>query len=200
MSFPAWFQDIAPVILRAPLAALLGAADGGLLTYRYEDAVKLAGHSCPTVAGAWLLATQGLASLYGDETPLRGGIQISLRRPRTEGTVGVTGAVLGLVTGAAGEEGFKGLGGLHTRRGLLRFGVEQTAEVCLMRLDSNASVLLDYTPERIPPDPELPGLMARVAGGTAVPDELLQFAHLWQDRVRRILLSPPEGLIAVRTG
>ena len=54
--FPAFFQDIPPLTLRDPLAALLGAAEGGLIDYRYADAVKLAGHSCPTVAGAWLMA------------------------------------------------------------------------------------------------------------------------------------------------
>jgi len=35
-------------VLRDPLAELLGAAEGGIVEYRYADAVKLAGHSCPT--------------------------------------------------------------------------------------------------------------------------------------------------------
>mgnify|MGYP003492414693 FL=1 len=44
--------------MRDPLAELLGAAEGGRLEYTYADAVKLTGHSCPTVAGAWLATRQ----------------------------------------------------------------------------------------------------------------------------------------------
>jgi hypothetical protein len=200
MSFPVWFDQIPPLTLRDPLAALLGAASEGLLTYRYEDAVKLAGHSCPTVAGAWLMAVRGLAALHGADTPIRGSVRVELRQGRSEGTTGVVGAVLGLVTGAAAEEGFKGLGGRQSRRDLLRFGVELPAEVRLTRLDTGAAVLLDYHPERTPPSPELAPVMARVVGGTAEPEERAAFARLWQDRVRRILLEPAEDLVTVRPG
>ena len=59
--FPEFF-DSAPVVrVRDPLAAFLGAARDGVLEYRYADAVKLAGHSCPTVASAFLMS--GLHSL-----------------------------------------------------------------------------------------------------------------------------------------
>ena len=48
--------DHAPAIaVYDALAAFLGACDDGLITYRYIDAVRLAGHSCPTVAGAYLM-------------------------------------------------------------------------------------------------------------------------------------------------
>jgi hypothetical protein len=55
MSHPAFFDDVATIVLRDPLAELLGAAEGGIVEYGYAEAVKLAGHSCPTVAGAWLM-------------------------------------------------------------------------------------------------------------------------------------------------
>jgi len=55
MAFPEFFARIPTLTLRDPLAELLGAADGGLIEYCFADAVKLAGHSCPTVAGAWLI-------------------------------------------------------------------------------------------------------------------------------------------------
>jgi hypothetical protein len=200
MTFPAFYQDIPPLALRDPLAALLGAAAGGRIDYRYADAVKLAGHSCPTVAGAWLMARRGLAALYGDDEPERGGIRVEFRAARDAGTTGVVGNVLGLVTGAAGEEGFKGMGGRHTRRGLLLFGVDIPAELRLTRLDTGASVLLDYHPETVPPAAELPPLMARVVGGAADPGEMAEFARLWQERVRRILLEHADdpALVAVR--
>ena len=53
MAFPEFFARVPAVTLRDPLAELLGAAEGGLIEYRFADAVKLTGHSCPTVAGAW---------------------------------------------------------------------------------------------------------------------------------------------------
>lgn len=64
MKHPAFFDEAPRIVVRDPLADLLGAAEGGLLEYRYLDAVRLAGHSCPTVAGAWLMARAALRSLY----------------------------------------------------------------------------------------------------------------------------------------
>ena len=48
------------IAMHDPLAEFLGAAEGGRLDYSYADAVKLTGHSCPTVAGAYA-ATRGAA-------------------------------------------------------------------------------------------------------------------------------------------
>ncbi|MCU0842502.1 MAG: hypothetical protein MUC79_12395 [Thiobacillaceae bacterium] len=197
---PEFFAHVPALTLRDPLAELLGAAEGGVLEYRYLDAVKLAGHSCPTVAGAWLMARRGLAALYPDAIPERGGTRVELRAAQDAGTAGVVGAVLGLVTGAAGEGGFKGLGGRHARRGLLAFGVDLPAEACLTRLDSGAAVLIDYSPDRVPGSPEMAPLLARVVGGTAEPEERAEFARLWQDRVRRLLLEHGDdpAVVAVR--
>jgi hypothetical protein len=189
MHFPAFFQEIPAITLRDPLAGTLGAAADGLIDYHFADAVKLAGHSCPTVAGAWLMARRGLHALYGDEPPVRGGIRVELRAAQDAGTTGVVGNVLSLITGAAGEGGFKGLGGKLARRDLLAYGVDLPAEVRLTRLDTGASVLLDYHPECVPPSPEMAPLMARVVGGVADTAERVEFGRLWQDRVRRILLE-----------
>ena len=53
MKFPD-FYELAPVVpTHDAFAATLGAAQDGLLEYSYVDAVRLAGHSCPTVAGAF---------------------------------------------------------------------------------------------------------------------------------------------------
>ncbi len=196
MSFPAFFAQVPSLFLHDPLASLLGAAEAGRIEYRYEDAVRLAGHSCPTVAGAWLLARRGLGWLYPDGLPERGGIQVELRAPLEAGTAGVTGSVLGLLTGAAGDGGFKGLGGRHSRRNLLRYGVDLPAEARMTRLDTGAAVLLEYRPELAPPAPELAALMARVVGGVAGAEELTAFAALWQERVRGILLDHGDELVA----
>jgi len=64
MSYPEFFAAVPRLTLRDPLAELLGAAENGLIEYGYTDAVKLAGHSCPTVAGAYLMTFRALAKLY----------------------------------------------------------------------------------------------------------------------------------------
>lgn len=72
-TFPAFFAEVAPLYLRDPLAELLGAVpEGCALEYTFADAVKAAGHVCPTVAGGWLVTAAGLAALYPNgETPGR---------------------------------------------------------------------------------------------------------------------------------
>jgi hypothetical protein len=189
MYLPDFYDQVPPLVLFDPLAAMLGAAHQGLLEYRYADAVKLAGHSCPTVAGAWLMARCALGRLYPDGHPLRGGIRVELREAQAAGTTGVVGNVMGLITGAAGEGGFKGIGGRLGRAGLLYYGVVLPGEVRFTRLDTSQSVTLDYHPQRVPPDAELPGLMSLVMAGEADAEMRQRFASLWQKRVRRILLE-----------
>ncbi len=202
MEFPAFFAQVPPLTLRDPLAEILGAARGGVMTYRYENAVLFAGHSCPTVAGVWLMARRGLAALYLVGLPERGGMRVELCENQDAGTTGVVGSVLGLITGAAGKGGFKGLGGHHARRDLLAYGMGLSSEVRLTRLDTGASVLLDYHPDRVPPSPGMAALMARVVGGVADDAEREAFAGQWQDRVRRILLEYADDpdLVVVRPG
>lgn len=198
MSFPDFFSQIPSLTLYDGLAEVLGAAAGGVIEYRYEDVVRLAGHSCPTVAGAWLLARHGLAALYPEGMPERGGIRVELRAAQDAGTTGVVGAVLGLITGAAGEGGFKGLGPRFGRRELLRFGVEMPAEVRFTRMDNGAAVLLEYHPEAVPPAAGMQSLMPRVVSGQADAGERAEFARLWQERVQRILLDHADDPAVVK--
>jgi len=189
MAFPEFFSRIPSITLRDPLAELLGAAAGGLIEYRFADAVKLAGHSCPTVAGAWLMSVRALRALYGDETPVRGNIAISLPERVDTGVAGVIASVATLLTGAAGDGGFKGLGGQHVRRGLLKFGQSGGAGMTFTRLDTNVAVNGNFRPNLIPPDPRLGELLPAIVHGAASPAEKQLFGELWQDRVRRILID-----------
>ena len=111
MEYPSFFDSVPAIELHDPLAELLGATEKGLVAYRYVDAVKLAGHSCPVVAGAWLLTKHSLATLYPTGIPQRGNILVETRDEYTSGTTGVTANVIGLVTGAAGHGGVHGLVG-----------------------------------------------------------------------------------------
>lgn len=189
MAFPEFFAHIPTVTLRDPLAELLGAAEGGLIEYRYADAVKLAGHSCPTVAGAWLMTVRALRALYGDEIPVRGNLRVSLGETSASGVAGVIASIAGLLTGAAGDGGFKGLGGRYSRRNLLHFGVAGIGGLAFTRLDVPVAVDCVLRLETVPADPRLGGLLGAVLNGTADATARHLFGELWQDRVRRILIE-----------
>jgi hypothetical protein len=189
MPFPEFFAAIPAVVVRDPLAELLGAAAGGLIEYRYADAVRLAGHSCPTVAGAWLMTSRALVALYGNATPVRGDIAVALGEPEAAGVAGVMAAIAGLLTGAAGSGGFKGLGGRHARRGLLRFGTAGVAGMRFTRQDTGATVDCRLRLESIPADPRLGPLLASILADRTDDSVRRDFARLWQERVRRILID-----------
>ena len=189
MTFPEFFARVPTITLRDPLADLLGAAEGGLIEYHFADAVRLAGHSCPTVAGAWLMTVRALRALYGDEIPERGNIAVALRENIDSGVAGVIASVAGLLTGAAGEGGFKGLGGRYSRRNLLQFGVAGSSGMSFMRRDTNVAVDCELHLESVPADPGLGGLLASVVSGTADVSARRLFGEVWQERVRRILID-----------
>ncbi|MCZ7565361.1 MAG: FmdE family protein [Burkholderiales bacterium] len=185
-----------------PLAEFLGAADEGLVEYCYADAVRLAGHSCPTVAGAYLMTAKALERLYGAARPERGAIRVELRDDLASGVTGVIAHVVGLLTGAAQAGGFKGIGGRFDRRDLLHFNAATGGEARFVRLDTGAAVVAGFRPERVPAEPRLKALMPRVAAGGASAAEQREFRALWQERVRRILIDhfdDPE-LVALAAG
>ena len=190
--FPEFF-DKAPVIrMHDPLAQLLGSATDGIMEYRYVDAVLLAGHSCPTVAGAFLTARAALKVLYPDTLPERGGISVHMPSPETEGTTGVVAQVITLITGATTQGGFKGIGGRFARNGLLNFAVdslEYGGAVRFERLDTGAVVLANFDAHKIPADPSQRERMQAVIQNCETPEQQVEFARLWQERVRRILLE-----------
>lgn len=189
MTFPDFFAQIPSITLHDPLAELLGAAQGGLIEYRFTDAVKLAGHSCPTVAGAWLSTVRALRALYGDATPQRGNIGVALHEAMEIGVAGVIGSVAGLLTGAAGVGGFKGLGGHHGRRNLLQFGVSGVGNLRFTRRDTNVAVDCVLRLDFVPGDSRIGSLLPAIVHGQASADEIRLFGELWQDRVRRILVE-----------
>lgn len=189
MKTPAFFDAVAPIVLADPLADLLGAADAGRLEYRYLDVVKLAGHSCPTVAGAWLMTRAALARLYGDDLPQRGEIRVELHQPVDEGVTGVIASVAGMLTGAATEGGFKGLAGRFSRQGLLRFGVPMAGEIRFTRLDTGRSVELVHRPQSVPRPAALSALMQQALAPHADAATRKAFGQAWQGWVRTILLE-----------
>ena len=195
--FPEFFAAAPRVTVRDPLSAFLGAAQGGVVEYAYADVVKLAGHSCPTVASAFLMARGALAALYPQALPERGGVRVELPDPADEGVSGVIGAVIGMITGAAGEGGFHGIGRHFDRRNLLTYGAGGAGQVRFSRVDTGAAVGVSVRAELIPGDPRLRELLPRCVTGTASADEAAQFGALWQDRVRRLLERADDPQVVV---
>ncbi|HMM47458.1 MAG TPA: hypothetical protein PKC12_05700 [Thiobacillaceae bacterium] len=189
MTYPPFYDAVARIALYDPLAELLGAADKGRIEYGYLDVVKLAGHSCPTVAGAYLMTLKALARLYPDALPERGGLRVEFATPHTTGVTGVIAAVVGMLTGAAGEGGFKGLAGRFSRRDLLAFGIGGETDMRIVRVDTGAAVGASYRHDAVPAEPDLQALLPKVIGGTANETERVEFGRLWQMRVKRILID-----------
>lgn len=189
MNYPDFFDQIPVIRLHDPLAAFLGASDDGILEYRYLDAVKLAGHSCPTVASAWNMTRLALRALYPNQMPCRGNIRVCLRGRDDEGVSGVIANIVSLLTGAAAQAGFKGLAGQFRRQNLMRFGVEQPLELRFTRLDTERSVDVGCDARQIPADPEMPALLQQCLADSGDAAARQRFGSLWQERVRCLLLD-----------
>ena len=189
MSYPDFYDAVPRISLHDPLAEFLGATEGGILQYGYFDAVRLAGHSCPTVASAYWATCKALAALYPDAIPMRGDIKVEFNQGSTSGVTGVIANVVSMLTGAMSDNGFKGIGGRFDRRKRLFFAVDMPGEMRFTRLDNNQSVSVATYLQRVPASPDMPELMASCMSGTATREEAAEFGRLWQGRVRSILLD-----------
>ena len=189
MNYPNFFNEVETITLVDPLSNVLGAFEGGELTFTYLDVVKAAGHSCPTVAGAYLMTLKALKALYPHETPVRGNIKVSFKEPMEEGVAGVIGNVISQITGATDKSGFKGLNGKFARHSLMEFNAGLHSSARFTRVDTNASVDLFYNPNVVPPLPDMQPLMQKVMGGSAEPQDIKAFGIFWQERVERIVIE-----------
>ena len=111
------------------------------------------------------------------------------RQSRNSGVTGVIANVVSLLTGAAQDGGFKGLGGRFDRRDLLSFDADVPLEIRFTRLDTGAAVDVAARMQGVPADPEMGALMQEYMHADANPEAMRRFGTLWQDRVRRILLE-----------
>lgn len=189
MRLPEFFDAAPRITVRDPLARFLGAADDGVIEYSYTDTVKLTGHSCPTVASAYLMTRAALRALYADALPERGGIRVELRDDRRAGVTGVVANVASFLSGATHDTGFKGIGGHFDRRDLLFFGVDIAGQIRFTRVDTGATVTVSARLDQVPSDPRMVALMPRCVAGTASADEVALFQSLWQGRVRTIVVE-----------
>jgi hypothetical protein len=190
MTYPKFFDKIPNIILKDELAGFLGAFEDGIIEFSYLDIVKSAGHSCPTVLGAYLMTLEALKVLFENEIAKRGEIIVEFKENQNDGVAGVIGNVIMNITGAATTNGFKGLNGKFDRNHLMKF--EQNineANVRFIRRDTLKSVDVFYNPIEIKPHENMNFLMQKCMQGTATKDEKIEFGKLWQKRVEGISLN-----------
>lgn len=189
MNMPQFFDKVPRLRVQDPLARLLGCAEEGELEYGFRDAVRLAGHACPTVATAYWLTYLALEHLYPEGLPQRGGIKVEFRDDARSGSNGVIATVVQMLTGAAGSSGFKGLAGRFGRAGLIRNKPDLLDLLRFTRLDTGESVDAGVDMNQVPADPAIEPLLRRCADGRATAAEEVELAQLWLERVRHLLLD-----------
>lgn len=187
MNYPTFFETIESITLYDPLSDVLGAFEDGKITFSYLDVVKSAGHSCPTMAGAYLMIREGLKALYPKSLPERGALKVFFKERQEEGTTGVIANAFSLITGATENWGFKGLGGNYVRKDLMEFSRDIPFQVRIMRMDTEAQVDISYNPASIEIDPLMQPLMKKILTGVLNQEEKATFKELWQARVAKIL-------------
>lgn len=204
-----FFGRVEPIAMRDPLASVLGATeDDEPIYYEYTDCVKLSGHACASVSSAFQMTKLALKALYGDEFPVRGGIEVRFAGARDQGANGPIGQVIQFITGAAIETGFHGLAGRYSRADKFIYDESMDSGGAIMavfkRLDTGESVTARAMPGTIPmTGEEMEGarLMPKVIEGTAGADEREAFFRYWQGKNRKILLEEhPEAFQVERSG
>lgn len=197
--FRDFLEEVKPIQFKEPLAETLGALTGAgaALEYTFVDAVKMAGHACPTVAGAYLSCQKALEKLYPDEIPVRGEISVTVYGEPDEGVYGVMAQVFSLLTGAAPATGFRGLGHKFKRKDLLKFNPKKidSQAMCFefRRLDNGRAVLVKFYPQQIPFPEEkakrLGGLLEKILWEAAREEERKDFQELWMGKVKDMLIE-----------
>jgi hypothetical protein len=189
MVYPNFFDRVDKVRLYDSLGGFLGAFKDGIVEISYRDCVLLAGHSCPTVAGAYIATFNALETLFKDKTPIRGEIKVSMSNPKSEGVTGVIANVASFICGVADEGGFAGIGNRFVRRGKLSFGEGFSGDIRFTRLENQKSVTLKIDTSVVKGNPQMMMLMQKSLQGLASEREREEFASLWQSRVESMLLN-----------
>jgi hypothetical protein len=196
----AYITEVPPIIMSEPYFGIFGQTSGPV-PYYYEEAVKLAGHSCGATTGAWTITRKALEVLYPNgEIPVRGQIAVEAPGAEDEWFVGVFGDIITFVTGASPHTGFIGAefgqaNNLFVRQNKMVYALEPTGQLPPMRewiftrLDTGAKVGVKFNLVIILPIPT-PGRTEtgkKMAAGTATPEEAAEYYKYWNDRAIFVL-------------
>ncbi|WP_323192645.1 hypothetical protein [Halostella sp. PRR32] len=185
--------DVDPIEIRDPVAEALGVLEpGGPFVITYRDAVKEAGHSCPTASGAYRIVQLGLDALYPDDYPVRSEIEVQAAGPQDDAAYGVMSRIISYVTGATDDDGFSGpAGGYGGRRDLLPFDAfdPDTAEPTFRfrRTDTDETIEVIYHVSDVPDGGPAIGNLQGILDGSASDQQREAFADAWHRRVQVVL-------------
>lgn len=196
----AYITEVPPIMMSEPYFSIIGQTSSPV-PYYYEEAVKLAGHSCGATTGAWIITRKALEALYPNgEIPVRGQIAVEAPGAEDEWFVGVFGEIITFVTGAAPHTGFNGsefgtVNNLFVRQNKMVYKDEPTGQLPPMRewiftrLDTGRKVGVKFNLVIILPipTPERTEMGKKVAAGTATPEELADYQKYWNDRAIFVL-------------
>ena len=188
MTYPDFYNNVETIKLKDSLSEFLGAFENGIIEFTYLDIVKSAGHSCATVAGAYLSCIKALKFLYPKSVPVRGSIKVEFRNNENDGVTGVIANVIENITGATVIRGFKGIGGNFVRHSLMSFDADIKGEIRFTRKDTGEFVDTVYNPT-VPPHPMQQILIQKIMTGVATDSEKEEFGNIWQNRVKEILVD-----------
>ena len=186
MQYPDFYDSIPTIKVQDPLSDILGSFHNGEYEFSYLDIVKASGHSCPTVAGAFIVTMVALNTLYKDKRAIRGEIEVEFKNSFEEGVTGVISNVISQITGATQTSGFKGLNKRFARHSLMKFNSELEYAIKFTRTDTKKSVEINYDPKAISQNMLMPSLMQKAMQNSATDEELELFGKLWQTRVSEI--------------
>lgn len=189
MNFPDFFNKIPTIKLQDNLSDFLGTFEDGIVEFSYLDIIKSAGHSCPTVLGAYLMTYKALNFLYENELPKRGDIKVEFADKQSDGVTGVISNVVSNITGATFDSGFKGIAGNFDRRNLMFFEREINSNIRFSRRDTGKKVDVFYNISDISMSERLQELMKKSISKNASIEEQKEFGKLWQQRVENIFLN-----------
>lgn len=200
----AWEQDyitaVPPIMMTEPYFDIFGQTTGPV-PYYYEEAVKLSGHSCGAVTGAWIITKKALEALYPNgEVPVRGQIAVDAPGAEDEWFVGVFGEVITFVTGASPKTGFNGsefgtVNDLFVRQNKMVYKDKPTEQLPPMRewvftrLDTGAKVGVKFNLVVILPipTPARTEMGKKMALGQATAEEAVDYQKYWNDRAIFVL-------------
>jgi hypothetical protein len=200
----AWEQDyiseVPPILMSEPYFEIFGQSQEPV-PYYYEEAVKLAGHSCGATTGAWTITRKALEVLYPDgEIPVRGQIAVEAPGAEDEWFVGVFGEIITFVTGASPKTGFIGAefgkaNDLFVRQNKMVYSEEPTGqnpperEWIFTRLDTGTRVGVRFNLAVITPlaTEERQQMGVKLATAQATPEEAAEYYQYWNDRARFVL-------------
>ena len=182
------FPDDPSITVHDSLAELLGVGDG-LITYTFEDVIKLSGHACPTVAGAFLMSICALKELYENDVPERGDIEITIYEEQGKGVIGPISQIFTLITGAASNNGFHGLAGRYVRSKLMKFidGTNNPYPFVFKSISKGKSVGVSYDPSIIPAVPEMMHNLQSILKEDDSSSNREKFLPQWRDHIKAIL-------------